>query len=56
MSKITEGDKDLVAEVMSECCRKVAALIEGDFVHEFEIEMSVNGITYVLSLTKSKNT
>jgi len=54
MSKITEGDKDLVAGVMSECCQKVAALIEGNFITDFEIDMEIGGVKYKLQLIKIK--
>lgn len=54
-TKIHAGDADLVKEYLLECCRKIAALVEGDFVDNIEIECEIGGKKYTLSFKETLN-
>jgi len=49
---IPKSESDMVAEVMAECLKNIAALIEGKFIKHFEISFEVDGCQYNLILNK----
>lgn len=53
MSQLTENDKKMVYEIMKECSERIMALVEGQFMDEFEIELLVDGKKYLMTLKES---
>lgn len=44
----------MVASILAESVKQIAALIEGQFLDSFEIAFSVDGDNYLLALSKFK--